>query len=83
MPEEPDFITLKPGESHSVQAEYGVRRRGGSAVGGLAPGQYYLQVMVATWPYFVESREYREKWRRNGYVWSQNIKSQPMLFSLQ
>ena len=84
LPEETDFVTLKPGESHSVQTEYGVRRRGNSKDdSGLAPGKYFIEVRVATWYYYADPKEYQQKWRSNGYLWSQNITSQPMLFTVR
>jgi len=83
-PETSDFITLKPGESHTVQARYGVDRRGDSSDhDGLAPGQYFLEVKVATWYYPDNPKQYREKWRSNGYLWWENIKSEPMMFVIQ
>ena len=84
VPDAADFVTLKPGETYSIQSEYGVQRRGiSSDGGGLTPGQYFLEVRVATWYYFVDPKEYREKWRSAGYLWSENMKSQPMRFTLQ
>ena len=84
VPEATDFVTLKPGETYSIQSEYGVQRRGNSSDGsGLTKGQYFLEVRVATWYYFVDPKEYREKWRSAGYLWSENMKSQPMRFTLQ
>ena len=83
-PEVADFVTLKPGESYSVQAKYGVRpRRNSIDDSGLAPGKYFIEMRVATWYYWADPKEYREKWRGNGYLWSQNIKSQPMQFSVE
>ncbi|HSE19792.1 MAG TPA: hypothetical protein VLB46_22215 [Pyrinomonadaceae bacterium] len=83
-PETSDFVTLKPGESHSVEAEDGVqRKRNPDDNSGLAPGQYFLEVKVATWYYWDDPKQYREKWRTSGYLWWENIKSEPMLFTLQ
>lgn len=84
LPEDADFVTLKPGESYTVQAKYGVRRRGNSKDdSGLPPGNYFIEMRVATWYFYRDPKEYREKRRVDGYLWSQNIKSEPMLFTVQ
>ena len=84
FPEPADFVTLMPGETYSVQSKYRVRRRGNSSdESGLIPGRYFLEVRVATWYYWVDPKEYQEKWRSTGYLWSENMTSQPMRFTLQ
>lgn len=83
-PEEADFVTLKPGESYSVQSKYHVHRRSNStADDGLAPGKYFIEMRVATWYFWVDPKQYREQRRGDGYVWSQNMTSEPMQFRIE
>ena len=49
----------------------------------LRPGAYFLQVRVATWFYFADPNEYRELWRNEGYLWSENMTSEPMPFKIE
>ena len=84
LPEESDFLTLRPGETHSVETVYGVNPHGDlSQKKGLASAQYFIQVMVTTWYFYDDPKEYREKWRDNGYLWTQSVKSQPMSFTIK
>ena len=48
----------------------------------LHPGNYFLQLKVTTWYYLVPPEMYREKWRDKGYLWSQNMTSLPMAFTV-
>jgi len=83
-PEEADFVTLKPGESYSVEAEYGMETTEAARRGRRAHrGKRFIQLRVATWYFYVDPEEYRQKWRNKGYLWSQNVTSQPMAFTLK
>lgn len=84
LPEESDFLTLRPGETHSVETVYGVKPDDDwSPKNGLASTQRFIQVMVTTWYFYDDPREYRDKWRDKGYLWTQSVKSQPMLFTIK
>jgi hypothetical protein len=62
LPVEADFVTLKPGESYTVQAEYGGRRRGSSKDdSGLAPGKNLIEMRVATWYYYAGAKRISSK----------------------
>jgi hypothetical protein len=81
-PEEGAFVTLRAGESFTVPENVEVVI--GSAPkekNFLSDGDYFLQVRVTTWYYFVEPGEYRERWIAKGYLWANNMTSQPMRFS--
>jgi hypothetical protein len=83
--EKKTFITLKPGESYSVKEEIILRLYDGTkdTEGHLHPGTHFLQVRVATWFYIADPNTYREQWRNEGYLWSQNITSLPMSLTVE
>jgi hypothetical protein len=84
-PEEEAFVTLKPGESYSLQTDFGVQLYNGTkdSEDFVHPGNHLLQLRVATWYYLVSPDTYREQWRSKGYLWSQNITSLPMPFTVK
>jgi len=49
----------------------------------LHPGTYFLHVRVATWFYFADPNEYAALWRNEGYLWSENMTSEPMAFQVE
>lgn len=79
-PNKEAFITLKPGESYSLKKQLILRLYDGTKDTDdfLHPGTHFLQLRVATWYYFADPDVYQEKWRDDGYLWSQNITSEPM-----
>ena len=84
-PEEEAFITLRVGESFTAPEDVEVSFSSGpkNPTEFLSGGSYFLQVRVATWYYFEEPNVYRERWSAKGYLWSNNMTSQPMRFSTQ
>ena len=84
-PEIEAFVTINPGESYNLKAEVILYLYNGTkdTEDSLHPGRYFLQVKVATWFYFADVDEYREKWRDEGYLWSKNIMSVPMPFTVK
>jgi hypothetical protein len=84
-PEEEAFVTLKPSESYTIMKDSAVDLRDGgkNSKGFLDAGDYVLQVRIATWYYFADPASYRERWRDRGYLWSNNITSDPMPFTIQ
>lgn len=85
VPREDAFVTLRPGESYSLDKDgFGVRLYNGTkdSEDELQPGNYFLQLRVATWYYLVRPEDYRKRWRDKGYVWSADITSQPMPFTV-
>jgi hypothetical protein len=86
LPQEDAFATLKPGESYSVEYDgFGQRLYDGTedSEDDLHPGAYFLQLRVAAWYYLVPPEPYREQWREKGYLWSQDIISEPMRFVVE
>ena len=67
-PEKHAFIALKPKDSYNLKKEIILYLYDGSKVtqDSLYPGKYFLQIRVATWYYFADPEEYREKWRGEG-----------------
>jgi hypothetical protein len=84
-PHEDVFVTLKAGESYTIMKDSAVNLHDGgkNSKGFLDPGKYFLQVRIATWYYFADPESYREQWRDKGYLWSKNITSDPMPFTVK
>jgi len=84
-PDPDSFVILKPTESLSVEAEPRVSVYDGTndTKDDLHAGKYFLQVTVATWRYYAEAKEYREKWVEKGYLWSKGVISDPMPFTVE
>lgn len=85
VPREDAFVTLAPGESYSLEKEgYGTNIYDGTDGDEqyLRPGRYFLQVRVATWYYLSPPDAQAEKWRDKGYVWSRDVVSLPMPFTV-
>jgi hypothetical protein len=49
----------------------------------LHPGNYVLQVRVAAWFHYADPAEYEKKWGNEAYVWSENVTSEPMPFTVE
>ena len=81
-PEEAAFVKLNPGESYSLEKDFGVQLYDGTKDNEdlLRTGNHFLQVGVMTWYYLYPADTYREQWRDKGYLWSQNMTSMPMPF---
>jgi hypothetical protein len=81
-----DFVTLKPGEEHAFDTGVGsftVHDGEGEPVKGeLGRGEHYLQLEVNTWSYLNDPAPFRRRWRKQGFLWSETLTSQPMPFTL-
>src|SRR5688572_18783556 len=78
-----NFAVIAPGEVYvleSVQTRVSLSISDGTqqAKDDLPPGDYYLQVGVATWTYLTDGKHFRLKWRDKGWLWYQGLISQPM-----
>ncbi len=84
-PSEDAFVTLKPGESYGLETDYGVLLSDGTrdSKDYLHSGNHLLQLRVTTWYYLDLPETYRERWRDKGYLWSQNMTSLPMPFTVE
>lgn len=84
-PEEDAFVTLNAGESYTVMKDSRVNLRDGTknSKGDLGAGSYFLRVRIATWYYWADPELYGERWRDKGYLWSKDITSDPMPFTVQ
>ena len=84
-PDPGSFIILKPTESFTVQADCRVHVYDGTneTKDDLHPGNYILQVRVAPWDYYADPKEYRDKWIDRGFLWFENVTSEPMPFSIE
>lgn len=81
-----DFVTLKPGEAHTFDTGVGsVKVHGGEGAplkGELGRGGHYLQLEVSTWSYMADPAPFRRKWKRQGFLWYEELISQPMPFTV-
>ena len=84
-PKEDSFILLKPGEVFNVEADCRVRVDDGipEIENDLRVGDHVLQVRVATWYYYADAATYRAQWKSRGYLYSGNIISVPMPFTIK
>jgi len=84
-PDEDSFIVLKPGESFNLKTDCRVQLYDGTKDSNdfLHPGDHVLQVRVATWYYYADPKVYRDKWSDKGYLWSGNVTSVPMPFTIE
>lgn len=84
-PERSEFVTLKPGESLKLNSEISFHLYDGTkdTKDDLHPGNYVLQVRVAAWFYFADPAEWEQKWGNQAYLWSENVTSEPMAFTVE
>lgn len=85
LPDASFFVTLKPGESHSTQREFRPILYDGTedSEDDLRAGDHVLQIRAWTWYYLVPAEQYRQQWREKGYLWSKNVISLPMPFTVE
>jgi hypothetical protein len=79
--DEEHFIVLRTGDAYEVKDELSVSTENESGK-RLRSGTHMLQVVVQTWPYSASNIEWREKWNRTGYLWSDPLLSDPMPFGI-
>jgi len=81
-----DFVTLKPGEEYTLDKGIGsFKVQEGEGIppkGEFARGEHYLQLDVSTWSYLSDPARFRRKWRSQGFLWYETLRSQPMSFTL-
>ena len=84
-PERSEFVTLAPGESVTFKREISLFVYDGTkeTKDDLRPGNYVLQVRVAAWFYAADPAEWEQKWGNQAYLWSENITSEPMSFTVE
>lgn len=84
-PEQASFIVLKPGEVFNVDSDARVMVDDGrpDIANDLGVGDHVLQVRVATWYYFAAPAAYREQWSSRGDLYSANITSVPLPFTIK
>ena len=71
VPDEANFIVLKPGETYSIEQVLHLSDRE-----SMRSGQHVLQVVVVTWHYAQASNvEWRERLRSRGYLWTDAVTS--------
>jgi hypothetical protein len=81
------FIVLPAGGFYETETDLTIFvRRGGSdkESDGLAPGEYALLVSVSTWPDEASLADrLRNRWNELGILWSKNVTSLPMPFTVE
>jgi hypothetical protein len=80
------FTVLQPGQFYEAEGEITIfvrQAQNGKESDGLPPGDYFLQVIVSTWPDSVSFAEsLRKRWQAIGLLWSGALKSEPMPFMI-
>jgi hypothetical protein len=80
------FSILRPGQFYEAEQEITLfvrRTRNGKESDGLPPGDYFLQVIVSTWPESFSLAEHLgDRWQAFGTLWSGALKSEPMPFKI-
>ena len=80
------FSVLTSGQYYEAEQETTVFVRGksnGNESDGLAPGKYFLEVIVGTWPESLDlANLLRDRWQANGLLWSNALKSETMAFTI-
>ena len=84
-PEQSEFVTLKPRESVTFKTEIAFALYDGTrdTQDELRPGNYVLLVRVAAWFYYADPVEWEQKWGNQAYLWSENVTSEPMPFTVE
>jgi len=85
IPDESNFVVLKPGEVYSVILALVSDIGADSYNDGSRPlrGLSFLQMVVLTWYYPRASNiKWRDEWQTKGYLWSDPITSFPMPFNV-
>lgn len=85
IPDESLFVTLRPGESHSLEKTIYLSVSDGTGETDylLRAGNHVLQVAVSTWYHHPELIVgLREQWRQRGFLWTNSITSAPMPFTV-
>ena len=84
-PDQSEFVTLKQGESVTFKREISLSLYDGTkdTKDDLHPGNYVLLVRVAAWFYFADPAEWEQKWGNQAYLWSENVTSEPMPFTIE
>ena len=74
------FVTLKPNQTYLVETNF---RLPYSSEWALKENQI-LQIVVSTWSGTKkQSDELKEKWKSIGLLWTDDVRSQPMQFSIE
>lgn len=84
-PERSEFVTLEPGKSLRLERTIDIGLYDGTkdTKDDLHPGNYVLVVRVAAWFYFADPAEWEQKWGNQAYLWSENVTSEPMSFTVE
>jgi hypothetical protein len=85
-PDESLFVTLLPRQSHSLDLEFQLAIDDGTKATKrfLRAGDHVLRIAVWTWYYSPASaRDFRTRWRKRGFLWSETVRSLPMTFSVE
>lgn len=80
-----DFAVVQPSETYDLQTRdtrvsIDIDDGAPRSRENLRPGSYFLQVEIATWTYLNDPKQFRERWKKSGLLWSEGLTSQPMPF---
>jgi hypothetical protein len=83
----PEFVILAPGESFQTEAwirapSAGRQQTSDQTEGTIPTGNHVLQVTFSTWDFQTEPKEIRKRWEPFGYLFYDNISTEPLPFTL-
>jgi hypothetical protein len=83
-----NFAVIGAGESYDLQTEntrvsFLIDDGTPRSKEYLRPGNYFLQIEIATWTYMDDAEQFRRTWKSNGVLWSEGLTSQPMPFVVE
>lgn len=86
LPNRNSFTILKKGESFKLELNHALFITDKDTVSkdNIHSGEYSLEIRVGTWYYHPNLKQgYQKKWQNEGYLWTKNITSAPMEFSIK
>jgi len=83
-----NLVIIQPGEAYDLETgqtrvSLHVSEKMPESKGNLLPGNYFLQVEVATWTYIEDPSRFKKAWSDKAYLWSEGLTSQPMPFTVE
>jgi hypothetical protein len=85
-PEISNFVIIKSSESFSFEIGHVILINDSdiNLKGEIKSGVYSLKIRVITWYYHPNIKdEYRTKWQNDGYLWTKDVTSSPMEFTIK
>ncbi len=85
LPAKSDFEVIQKGGVYRIQDSFTLDLYDGTPDSSdyLRPGKYTFEVEISTWTFNPQLRaEYRDRMRASGYLWTKDLRSEPMPFTV-